>query len=374
MKRSIINNVKNIVGWRTRRKLVVFCVDDYGNVRLNSAESKQKLENSGLKLTSRFDRYDALETKDDLEILFETLSSVADLQGKPAVFTSFSMPSNLDFEAIIHSDFNQCFYERLNFTFDKLEATQPHAYHGAWNLMKDGIDKGLICPQFHGKEHFNNKVIVEKLLAKDSELIHNIKNRSLAGISDSGYPTISWTAAFDFWNINENKRLINDIHLGISDFKMVYGIAPTCFTPPATVVHKSLLPVLRKEGIEMIDAKTVGKNHRGLGKYSYNYNYTGKTTDNDLKIVVRNVMFEPTMKYRLDWVNSAMDQITAAFRWGKPAVISSHRVNFAGHIDENNRQTGIDALRLLLKKIKQNWPDVEFISVNQLNIIMEDVV
>lgn len=374
MKREIINNFKNIVGWRTKRKLVVFCVDDYGNVRLNSAEARRKLEEAGVKLKSRFDRFDALETREDLEVLFDTLSSVTDIHGNPAVFTSFAMPANLDFESIVQSDYNQCFCERLDITFDKLESAQPAAYRGAWSLMKDGIDKGLICPQFHGREHFNKKIIVEKLMAKDKELLTNIKNRSLAGISDSGYPTISWTAAFDFWQVDENKSLINDIHLGMNDFKMVYGISPICFTPPATVVHKSLLPVLKKEGIRMMDAKTIGINHQGMGKFTRNYNYTGKTTDNDLKIVVRNVMFEPTMKYHTDWVKAATDQIMAAFRWGKPAIISSHRVNFAGHVDEKNRQVGIQSLALLLKNIKQKWPDVEFITTSQLNKIMEDDV
>ena len=374
MKRDIINNLKNIVGWRTKRKLVVFCVDDYGNVRLNSAESRQKLEEGGMKLKSRFDKYDALETREDLEVLFNTLSSVTDIHGNPAVFTAFAMPSNLDFESIIQSDFNQCFCERLDITFDKLEALQPASYGGAWKLMKEGIDKGLICPQFHGREHFNKKIIVEKLLARDKELLLNVKNRSLAGISDSGYSTISWTAAFDFWHASENRALINDIHLGMNDFKMVYGFSPICFTPPATVVHDSLLPVLKKEGIKMMDAKTIGKNHQGLGKFTRNYNYTGKTTGNNLKIVVRNVMFEPTMKYHTDWVKAAMEQINAAFRWGKPAVISSHRVNFAGQIDAENRRAGIQSLTLLLKSIKQRWPEVEFITANQLNKIMEDDV
>ena len=32
----IRNHIKNISGWRTNRKIIVFSVDDYGNVRLSS--------------------------------------------------------------------------------------------------------------------------------------------------------------------------------------------------------------------------------------------------------------------------------------------------------------------------------------------------
>jgi hypothetical protein len=372
MRRHIINNLKNIVGWHTSRKLVVFCVDDYGNVRLNSNESKQKLISAGLNLKSRFDNFDALETKEDLELLFETLTSVTDMNGNHAVFSAFSMPTNLDFESIIQAEFNQLHFELLNQTFQKLELSQPKAYKGAWELWNEGIETGLIYPQFHGNVHFNKKVISEKLISKDSELLLNIQNKSLAGITDSGYKTIKWTAAFDFWDISENAEYITDIRQGIKDFEKVFGITPTCFTPPATVVHKSLLPVLHENGIKLLDAKTIGINHKGLGKYCYNYNYTGKSIENDLQIVVRNVMFEPTMNYQTNWINSAVDQISAAFKWGKPAVISSHRVNFAGHIDPKNRKIGIEALRLLLKAINNRWPETEFITVNQLNKIMEE--
>jgi len=65
-------------------------------------------------------------------------------------------------------------------------------------------------------------------------------------------------------------------------------------------------------------------------------------------------------------VHIAIDQVAAAFRWRRPAMISSHRVNFSGHIDEKNRARGLDALRLLLRKIVNRWPDVQFISADQL--------
>ena len=42
-------------------------------------------------------------------------------------------------------------------------------------------------------------------------------------------------------------------------------------------------------------------------------------------------MFEPISK-NIDWVNFTFEQIKTAFL-GKPAVISSNRINFCGLID-----------------------------------------
>jgi hypothetical protein len=89
--------------------------------------------------------------------------------------------------------------------------------------------------------------------------------------------------------------------------------------------------------------------------------------------MVRNVVFEPTDNRNVDWVAYSFKQIEAAFRWHKPAIISSHRVNFCGHIDENNRKIGIKALRELLKRIVTKWPDVEFMSASELgNLITKN--
>ena len=81
---------------------------------------------------------------------------------------------------------------------------------------------------------------------------------------------------------------------------------------------------------------------------------------------VRNIVFEPTHDISVDWVNYSLKQIETAFRWNRPAIISSHRVNFCGHIDPNNRKKGINALKELLHKMVNKWPEVEFMAANEL--------
>ena len=50
----------------------------------------------------------------------------------------------------------------------------------------------------------------------------------------------------------------------------------------------------------------------------------------------------------------------------KPAVVDTHRVNYIGSIVENNRRENLMLLDQLLTQIKRRWPDVQFMSSDQL--------
>ncbi|MCB0743891.1 MAG: hypothetical protein KDC67_08305, partial [Ignavibacteriae bacterium] len=82
LKRSLNLTLKNQFGWKTEKKIIVFSVDDYGNIRMASKEAREKMREAGLNVESnRFDRLDALENEEDLDHLYETLSSVKDRNG-----------------------------------------------------------------------------------------------------------------------------------------------------------------------------------------------------------------------------------------------------------------------------------------------------
>ncbi len=366
IKDSLINNLKNIIGWKTHRKIVVFSVDDYGNVRLHSKEARVNLDEAGLKIYSRFDLFDALETKQDLEQLFEVLNSVKDKNGRSAVFTPFALPCNIDFEKMAADDYRNFYYENLPKTYSKLAKEQPEAYIGAWELWQEGISKGFLRPQFHGREHLNLFVFNDKLKKRDPQLLTALKNKSYTSISDEDYPTMSSTAAFDFFDVSDNEQLKPIIKEGLDLFEEVYGYRSNYFTPPVYQIHHSLFPTLKENGIAYIDLGLVRKEHQGQNKYQTSFNFIGKKTREDLTIMVRNIVFEPTEERGVDWVHFTMKQIDRAFRWNKPAIISSHRVNFCGHIDPKNREKGLQTLRQLLQEIVKKWPDVEFMAADEM--------
>ena len=84
-------------------------------------------------------------------------------------------------------------------------------------------------------------------------------------------------------------------------------------------------------------------------------------------IYVRNARFEPCERDLVTEVYHSLIQIDAAFRMKKPAVISSHRLNFSGGMDEKNRAHGLQGLQLLLKKLQKAHPDAKFIDLKSLH-------
>jgi hypothetical protein len=363
MKQYLSNHVKNCTGKKLGRKLLAFAVDDYGNIRLNSNLAKTKLEKNGVVINNRFDAYDALDTAEDYQILFEVLSSFRDKHLKSAIFTSYALACNPDFNSSIEQ--KKYIPEDLNITYQKLGADE-RAYEGAYEILIDGIANNLIRPQFHGREHLNVKLINALINQNDPVIMANLENRSMAGINGRAvWPTISYNQAFSFWkdsDIEEHKIILKD---GLERFKKVYGYSSLTFTPPAQQMHPNLYGFVGAYGVIGVDRARSETVHIGEGIYQKMRNKLGESDLGGTIKIVRNCVFEPNDR-NIDWVNFTFKQIEAAFFWGKPAIISSHRVNFCGHIDAKNRQKGIADLKALLKKIVQRWPDVEFVGVDEI--------
>ena len=366
MKQSVLDNLKNLRGWRTPRKLVAFAVDDYANVRVDSREALERLNGAGLDLSSPFDHLDTVETRQDLEALFEVLDSVRDSQSRPAIFTAYAMSANPDFGRILENG-EKYHYETVSDTFSRLSSEQAAAYDGVWALWQEGMAKGLIRPQFHGREHLNIDLFEHKLRQKSPDMMANLANKSLAGITaDPAVPGVGFTHAFglnDRSQLDRHREILRD---GLELFEKVWGFRSITFTPPAQKLHPSLFAVAEEGGVVSIDKPLRCVRAMGDGTERREINRSGCQRGQDHVTVVRNVVFEPNKDMGFDPIERAMQQISAAFRWRKPAIVSSHRVNYCGHIDESNRQRGLNALGTLLQKITQRWPEVEFESVDQI--------
>ncbi len=364
IKDTFSNYIKNINGWKTSRKIVCFAVDDYGNIRISSTENRKLLEDRGVKLNSRFDRLDAIDTVQDYELLFAALKSVVDKNGKSAVFTTYSMPSNIDFERSLQN--RRYISENLNQTYERLAKQEPQNFEGAYDLLKKGISDKLIRPQFHGREHLNETLFNRLFEDNNAELVANLELNCMSGIPGHiELPNVRFSEAFSFWDekeVENHKTIIQD---GLTKFEMVYGYRPITFTPPAMIIHPKLLGFIESLGIQGIDKPRSNRIHLGNGRYISEKNQLGIRKGENHVTLVRNCMFEPNSK-DLDWVEFTFNQIKAAFFWGKPAIISSHRVNFCGLIESENRLRGIETLTKLLKRIVKTWPDVEFMAVDEL--------
>jgi len=57
---------------------------------------------------------------------------------------------------------------------------------------------------------------------------------------------------------------------------------------------------------------------------------------------------------------------------GKPAVISSHRINYVGFLHEKNRDKTLNYLRQILKTALNKWSDLEFMHSDQLGRLISE--
>ncbi len=362
--------LKNAIGWRTNRKIVVFTTDDYGNVRMANKEARETMRKAGMNVAfTRFDFYDALEDKEDLQQLYETLSSVKDKNGNYPVFTAMASSANPDFEKIKENNFEQYHYELLPETYNKLED-----YEGTWELWKEGMEKKLIFPQFHGREHLNLKFFMESLQRGNFQAQTAFNNRSFAAITDKLFPGVGYTAAFAFTDFNDNEYFKEIIRDGLNAFEKVFGFRAKYFVSPGASFNRVLEQTMFENDIKFIDKKFITSEALGNDKYKKVFHYTGQRNKLNQIYMVRNCVFEPVQlpsAPKIDWINYCLDQIEIAFRLRRPANISGHRVNYSGHIEPSSREFGLSQLKILLKEIVKKWPDVEFMTAVELGNLIE---
>lgn len=362
MLNTLRKNISNAIGWRTDRKIVVFESDDWGSVRTRDKEAYNRMCRLGLELErSNFTRYDSLETNADLERLFEVLQSVRDQHGNPAVFTPMCVVANPDFSLIKEKDFQEYAYE----TFDKTCNNYPYS-ENIPALWRQGVDLGLFVPQFHGREHLNVLRWMRALQAGDQALRIAFEHQSFGVAFFKGVPVKEHLAAFDPEFASDIEAYPTIIRSGGKHFEDLLGYQPAYFVASNSPEPKCLEKDLKDIGVRYLTRYKLQKYPLGEGKYRREFNWLGKKNSHGQLIITRNCGFEPSSNPDSDWVNQCLAEISNAFYWKKPAVISTHRVNYVSRLSQQNADAGLLALRQLLQQITAKYPDAEFMTSVQL--------
>lgn len=361
--KSFISSFRyNQGGDRIKEKLIIIESDDWGAIRTPSNEALSAFRKKGFSLTDNTYNVDALESRTDLEGLFDVLGSVRGSDGKPAKFTSNAVMANPDFDKIKASDYQQYFYEKTDITFKRYPEHQNNM-----ELWLKGKEAGIFEPQFHGREHLNYKRWIRALQSGDDSVRYTFER----GATYSGHGDYNFMEAFDWDSPNdipEQQEVIKD---GLRLFREYFGTDSRSFIAPCYNWDPGLEECLAENNIRIIQ----GIRNQLVPTGSFD-NYTplrhrfGDVNKYGTMYNTRNCFFEPSMNPNKDWVDSCLAQISNAFLFKKPAVICSHRVNYIGFIDPANRDRGLENLRRLLQRIIKKWPEVRFISTDQLVEIM----
>jgi len=372
IKTELAKNISNIPGWRTKRHIVVIESDDWGSIRMSSLDNYKRMLAAGMREDrNHFNTNDGLESNNDLEELFDVLCHFKDSTGRPPVFTGVNVVANPVFDKIKASGYTQYYYEPFTETCKRY----PN-HEKVYNLIKEGQGKRLFVPIFHGREHLNvqrwlrtlqtgNK---STLLAFECE-VTGIYN----GINNEPIP--DFQAAFDLDTTSDIKYQKDVITSGLDLFEQLYGRRAKYFVPTNGPFNNSLESTLSDAGIRYINTAKSQREPLGNGEYKKNSRYLGKKNHLGQIYLTRNCFFEPSSTESpasRDWVDTCLHEIEIAFRWHKPATISSHRVNYIGWLHPENRERSLTALKLLLSRIIAKWPDVEFMTSEELGDIISN--
>ncbi len=361
IKQVVFRNLSNLPGWRTKRKIIVIESDDWGSIRMPSTTIFNELTASmDLKGSDslRYNKNDTLASSEDLSALYDTLFSFKDYNKNNPVFTAISVVANPDFYKIESSDFTNYYYEPFTATLEN------YGYADAYDLWLEGINNKLFIPQFHGREHLNVAVWMEALKNNDAQTMLAF-SKGLWGYNNSNQFNIMYQAAFDLSNPKEVAYHHDIIVDGLRIFEDLFGYKASYFVPPNGSFNNQLEETAAEAGIRYMSAAKLQHEALGKGKTRKVFHYLGQKNKYQQTYITRNAFFEPSQDGK-DWVNSCLSDIEIAFKWNKPAIISTHRVNYIGVLNEKNRTNGLNQLNELLSIILKKWPEVEFMTSVEL--------
>lgn len=359
--------LKNLVGKKTNRKIVVIHIDDYGSIRVKNAEARNKMIQAGLPLdNNRYFCFDTLCTTEDLQMMFDVLTSVKDKNGHFACVTPFANVANPDFERIRESGFTQYYRETFVDTFKRLGP----AYDGAYELWKQGVSEDIFHPEYHGTEHICVRRFMRALQQRNKSTLLAFDNESVCLSALPGEEQIPFASSvFNIEKPEDNEPLKDYIKAGCGIFKDKLGYYPKQFTPGNGPHSLSLNPTLYDCGIRYIDAGRHMSSPLGNGAFEKHSYYNGKRDKYNMTYIVRNCVFEPyhnSCARNNNAVKICLDNVDVAFKMHAPAIISTHRVNFTGGIEKTHRDESLKQLKAILQEIIKKWPDVEFMNSSQM--------
>lgn len=363
---TISKYLLNIQGWRTKRKIVVIESDDWGSIRMPSKEVFEKCLKAGYLVDKiAFESYDSLLSQDDLNMLFNLLIRFRDKNGNHPVMTANCVVANPDFIKIEQDNFENYHFELITETFKRYP---KHAHN--FKLWQEGMESKIFFPQYHGREHLNVSLFMNALRRGDRDVHFGFENQ-MPGSIPKGTKGIGniYVEATKYISLNDKEEKLAIFLEGLDLFEMLFGYKSETIIPPNYTWSPDFNKPVFDKGVMAFQGNHKMREPVPDGNYKYHKYFLGKENKLGQRYLIRNALFEPSM-FRLrikDPVGQCLSNMAIAFQMNKPSVISSHRINYVGFIDETNRDRTLKLMDELLTSALKRWQDIEFLTSEQLS-------
>jgi hypothetical protein len=314
-----------------------------------------------------FEKNDTLASGNDLDLLFSNLLSIRNAQGKSPILTANVVMANPDFVKIKESNFKCYYYESFIETLDRY---YPNQF--VFDKWKEGILNKVFYPQFHAREHYNISKWIGLLKADSFDDIEAFKS-SMVGIPSKSNPELGnqLQIALGFEgnnNLEIQREILNE---GLNMFESVFGYRSKSFIAPVYTWNSDLNGFLAQNDVEFIQGGKMQNEPLCDGGYKKLKHFLGEKNKFNQYYLVRNVYFEPTTDPKKNWVNECFKDISAAFLWKNPVIMSTHRLNYVSGINKENGKNGVSLLCELLLKVVNKYPEVEFMTSDELGELIK---
>lgn len=338
---------------RSEERIVLFECDDMGSLANSVSPRDSYFYRSGLLKDNRYTRADALFNRDDLARLAMTLDRFEDIRGNHPSFHAFFNVANPCLDTLISSGFSELVFK------DFREILLGNDQNSLWCYWKTLIAEGRIKPHFHGLTHLNipnwydaikGSVDYQELIKMGCPNISNPNNIETL----SGYRTELY-----FRNNEDFQSISTNLLKGLEIYEQLFGLRATRFAPTNGFFHVDYLPLLKGAGITSVNLNLSVNTQKRNGRVIKSNLLFESIKGSKSVFYRRNSNFEPTDPGYKD-ISNTLHQIDRAFKNNRPAIISTHRVNFISSRIQANGDKGILELNKLLSAILSRWPDVSF--------------
>lgn len=309
-----------------------------------------------------------LESADDVDRLAEVLGSVRAGDGRPALLQAGYVLTSPDFDAIIRSGYAE-YSERL--LSDDIPGWERP---GMLEAVHRAREAGVWVPEFHGIAHGNSTEMMRLLREGDPETRIAFERRILVndepGDDNEDDPALSLT------------ERASEVNRGVQLFEKLFERRPHSASAPNYRWDESTEDLWSAAGLSVVQSwRLQSTSADGIGELERNWRRIARPMgrydrDKDLLYLYRNAFFEPAANPELEPAAIAaetMRAITHAWKRDRPAVVCTHRMNFA-RLSPAETAHSLAALRELLARIVAADPRVVFLSDYEVRQLYRDGV
>jgi len=303
---------------------------------------------------------DCIETPHDITALEQVLARHVSSTGSSPKFTANFVMANPDFETIEGSGFQSYHYTPY---FEEQSLFDGPALAAAWS---GAIGRGSFGPQLHCREHVKWWTWMEDLRRKGTDATATFDLR-MCGVPRvcSGTQTSYFQPIYVEDNyIRSNPQAMADTVLeGAGLFEAHFGRKSETTIAPVAFWNDGIEALWNEAAIKGIQSPWL-QSLKTDDKLSHIPRYLGQTNRHGQTYLLRNCTFEP--RKRSLGFDRCFADVSRAFRFRKPAVISTHRVNYVGSVEPSGAAQAREELDRLIQSILTRWPETEFLTSDEL--------